>query len=375
MDLRKVVYTAIGLSAVAAVSLPGAAAAQAPTPAGRIEDFMTMTVCTDAADQPRAGVTPLDSDCTRSRKIRALEAPPYTLGDFAARGGACDNALGVVFRQNLPVSRNGVTRVASFQWNTPHIGCKPQPRNARLAMSVQGYDSQFGYIMGSADPIAQSSFDSPTLCRQEKGGIVRFTRGWVIAPAHLPPHGVPGIAVLDSALAPGNPARLLGTCPTRRHLALTSWIVDDVSFTGGMVAEAVVSDHFSHADTSALSPGDAMQMERTYWTRAFGLTRWEKWARADWSLGGVSAGSMAAALFSAGGCSAPHGWPARMSAGMEAGPLKADGAWSQVLRDPRSGGQQVWFLARCADYTNIRRETLFGQQQRAIPPESLAYWQ
>jgi hypothetical protein len=341
--------------AVALLAAPLAAAAQpsAPTP---IVDVMLMTVCTDSRDSVVLGLAPTDAACTGARKLRPGETPPYRLFDFSAAGGACAGAAGVVSRVNQPVALAGVTRVVSFDRHVPRSGCQPSGAGSPFGASVQGSDGQYGFIMGDDGPTGLISYDSTTQCRATPHSTTRFARGWVIGPATPPAPLVPGYTAINAVLTTGVPATALqAACPTGGALALTDWVLDAMTFTGGLKLSALVSDHYSNGNAAGTGPGTAQQMERTYWTKAFGLTRWEKWARSDWTGGTAPVATLASTLKAGGTCNAPHAMPAAPAPAMQVGALQSAGGWSQAIRDATTGAQYTWMMVDCDDYTNLDR--------------------
>jgi hypothetical protein len=338
--------------------------------AERIADFMVMQVCTDADGAIVPRLAPIDADCTARRQLRAGEAPPYRLADWPRQSAACTPLLA---RTNVPVERNGITRVVSLSERVAEARCDATDETAR-GLSVQWHDAAFGFIMASWSPVAVSNFESP-LCAGANGGARRFFRGWVISPAELPPAGTPGWAIFASHLAAGPPAGAADPCPQRYHEALTLWLVDAVQFRAARLT-AVISHHYAAGSASGDAPGGAMQVERTYWTREFGLTRWEKWAREQWTNPhtGEAATRTAARLFAGGRCNAPYSLPASITPHMAAEPLTGDGAWRQVVRDPASGARAAWVMTLCEDYTNIIRTPASAAVQAAAARIDAAYW-
>ncbi len=336
-----------------------------------LSDFMTMTVCGDLAGNAMPGVVPGDPACKAPRKIKSGEVPPYQLNDFAAIGSPCPDRLGVASRENLPVVIGAVTRIVSFDRHATRSGCILRGIPSVVGSSIQWYDKNYGYIIGDATPTGLISFDSSVACRTNSMDSNRFSRSWVIAPQTLPPTGRPGFTVFTGSLSAGSPASLFGHCPTGGQRALTAWVLDSMTYTGGPTLPTLVSNHYSSADTAGVSAGEGQQMERTYWTVAFGLTRWEKWARADWAGGRAAVSVMARTFFAKHTCDAPFAVPAGLAPGMQMGPMVLTGVYSQIARDPRIGVQHVWYLLDCHDFTNLVRTP---QPAPASLPASYAGW-
>jgi hypothetical protein len=324
-----------------------------------IYDFMVMNVCVDGHDRPLAGVAPTDPGCLRQRNIRVGEPIPYHLHNFPGRNRGCASRLGDVSKDNIPIRKDDETRIVSFYDHgidptcpdvapgSPHFG-RYDP--GREGASIQWVDHDFGFIMGSWSPVAPSSWLTPS-CRDGSSSSTRFFRGWVIGPRTVPPMNQPGFGVFGSAIV-----HLTGPigslpCPRRFHRYFTDWMSGMMRFSGGMTLETLVSEHYPRAAADGTSPGLSQQVERTYWTDAFGLTRWEKWARAGWihPRSHRSAADLAAALFRAKRCDAPMGLPS----------FKTAAPHGQERYQATVGGgarAQVWYMTECHDFTNIVRD-------------------
>ena len=376
-----------GAAAVALLALaapPGAGAAPWDRP-DDIRAFMVMEVCVDAADQLRPGLAPGDAACTRRRKIREGEPVPYHLHNFPRADAPCRFRQGSVSKDNIPVTRNGVTRIVSYYDQgvdhdcpdaTPADPAFGQFDAGREGGSVQWADDSFGFIMGSWSPVSVSYLRSP-LCADHPASSQALFRGWVIAPARVTEiTAAIGAAVFASKLELGSPAGTFGTCPERYNRGFSTWTRGKVDFHSGLRLEAIVASHYARADRQGGSPGESLQMERTYWTRAFGLTRWEKWGRADWvhPRNHQPAGELARALHAGGACG--RGYPMRGSLGesWQVAPADTGDRYGETLADPTAGVVHLWLMTLCQDYTNIVHDAdpkppVWGAKMDA------AYWQ
>jgi hypothetical protein len=348
-----------------------AAMSSRPASAEHISDWMIMDVCTDAKDAIQPGIAPTDPACTKKRKIRPGETPPYRLRGWPAN----DGCHGVNSKWNMPVAKAGSVRIVSVTEETGE-GCLDgagSDDDSFKGASVQWFDAGYAFIMGSWSAVGLSSFESP-LCQQAPASSHRFFRGWVIAPAIIPQPGVPSWGVFPSKLLAGKTAAPVGPCPKQYQRALTLWIMDDAEFRG-MKLRAIVSHHFANTDPEGDGPGPAQQVERTYWTREFGLTRWEKWARDDWThpRSHQRALPLAKTLFARGRCSTPFSLPAKVSPGLRTEPGKADDTYSQVFIDPRSGERHTWYMTLCDDWTNLLRSPPAAGGNRSASVDAL-YW-
>lgn len=349
-------------------------------PAGSaILDFMTMDVCVDGSGAIMPGMIPGDARCTRRRDIRAGEAPPYTLHNFGYPGSRCGEA-GTIDKTNMPVTRGGVTRIVSSTIRRPE--CTTRSPREELAdnptsqdgASIQWADDRYGFIMGSYSPVSLSAFQS-SLCRANPSSSRRFFRSWVIAPSQVPSKGESGVGVFDGAMAKGAANVKMGSCPTRFRQALTSWTAQPFTFKSDRTMLAIISSHFAQTAPDGLSPGNAMQMERTYWTREFGISRWEKWTREDFARkDGKSVADLGNQLASRGRCSAPRLPSITYSPALRESDVQADGAYVRELSNPRTGDRHRWVMTLCEDYTNARTS---GTANRQVPTSALAsdlYW-
>ncbi|QGP77589.1 hypothetical protein [Sphingobium sp. CAP-1] len=342
-------------------------------------DFMTMDVCVDAHDQIQRNLIPGDSRCNRRRDIGADETPPYNLHNYGYPGTPC-GSLGTIDKTNMPVIRNGVTRIVSTTVRRP--GCSARTKSADLAgdataqdgASIQWADDGYGFIMGSYSPVSLSAFQS-SLCRDNPRSSRRFFRSWVIAPSPLPVVGSGGVGMFDGAMAKGASRTMMDNCPTRFRRALTAWTVQPFLFKSDRRLIAVISSHFAQGTPDGLSPGQSMQMERTYWTSEFGISRWEKWTREDYARkDGKDVATTARLLVQRGRCSAPNITSVTYSTGLRESGAPDSDSYVRILTNPKTGERHRWLMTLCEDYSNARIDT---PDNRRVPPSALAsdlYW-
>lgn len=351
---------AFALTAVATV--PAHARTSASSSGDTIYDYMVMDVCVDASNRVIRGLTPADAQCTRHRDIEPGEPVAYELHNFRPHARGCALLLGTIAKVNLPVDKAGVTRiVSSYNHNlgaecADGVATRASNGGGDLAggASVQWYDRGFGYIMGSWSPVALSSFVGP-LCSASPSTSIRFARGWVIGPAAPPAQArVYGYVSLASALETGPPS-LATPCPPLNHAGFTTWVRDTFTFTSGLALDAIMSEHFSQTSDIGDAPGEAEQVERTYWTRAFGLSRWEKWARDDWvnPRNHRTALQQALAEYRSGNCKTPYSIAATLSRHLDYAPADAPNVFARSIQQPGQAGSHIWYMTLCEDYTNI----------------------
>ncbi|MDQ0512534.1 hypothetical protein [Ancylobacter amanitiformis] len=372
-----------GAALIACLALPLAAPVRAAEPVP-IADFMIMDVCVDAGDRILPRLVPGDEACTRRRDIRPGETPPYELRNFLNPGHGCTEDGGTVAKLNRPVARDGTIRIVSSTLNVAVSGCAGTRGRPGAAgdggASIQWYDEGYGFIMGSYSPVALSIYQTP-LCRDGSTSSRRFFRGWVIGPSAVPAVGTTGFGVFEGRLATGAASQLSATCPTRYRRALTSWLVAPMRYRSGRELVSIVSSHFAQVSRDGLSPGETMQMEQTYWTREFGLSRWEKWAREGWvhPRSGRPAPDLARELYQRGRCGAPVAGSFDISPRTRFTPAPGhddarDGAYVRAILDPQTGARTLWYMTLCEDYTNIHPLAAGKAPPDVSPIADRAYW-
>jgi hypothetical protein len=177
----------------------------------------------------------------------------------------------------------------------------------------------------------------------------------VIAPAILPERtGVYGYIALPSALEARTPS-LGDDCPSLNHAGLTTWVRDSFSYSSGLELDSIISEHYSRAAPLGDAPGEAQQVERTYWTDEYGLSRWEKWARDDWvnPHNHLTALQQAQALFRSGDCKAPYSINAKVSANLMYRPEVLTDTFGRLIQQSGEPNAHTWYLTLCEDYTKI----------------------
>jgi hypothetical protein len=375
---------AIAVAAHAAMVCGSGASAQPQIEPNHIYDFLVMDVCVDDRDRIMPALSPADQGCTRRRDIKAGEPIPYHMHNFPRSNGPCKFRLGTISKDHFPVTKNSVTRVVSYYDKGVDRGCSGvQPNEPSFGKddpneggSVQWYDDKYGFTMGSWSPVASSVFQTPS-CSSYPDSSRQFFRGWIIAPAQVPSKNeAPGYGVFESKLFKGTAAAAFARCPASYNRYLATWVRGDFTYRSGLRLDSIVSSHYSRANAAGTSPGASMQMERTYWTREFGLARWEKWAREDWihPRSGKRVPDLAGAVRLSNSCSKPYDMPEKVSAGLEFGPVSAEGGYSQIVRDTTTSQQYRWHVTICEDYTNIVKDSGGGLVAKWGDHIDNSYW-
>ncbi len=363
-------------------------------------DFMVMDVCVDNQGKVLKNVAPGEVACLHRRNIEPGEKIPYHMHAFTG-SSACKLSQGKVSKDNIPVTGvNGVTRIVSLYDKGVNHACSgvaaTEPsfgvyEDARKDLtdkqkndsdhsegdSIQWLNSQYGFIMGSWSPVALSSWVTP-FCKNYPRTSQRSFEGWVIGPVQIPTtNGKYGYANFKSLAVNSDTSlgleRELSRCPNDFGSAsFTTWVKDNFTLTSKYKTSTLISDHYSQGSDSGMNPGESLQIERTYWTREFGLTRWEKWARDDWkhptrggSLDGKSAQEIAEMMYSSHSCSTPYGpsdnvgyvTPELASSKV----MDSGKSFSFALRETvQNGARHVWYLTQCSDYSQIVKDPAGG---------------
>jgi hypothetical protein len=243
-----------------------------------VRDFMIQNVCLDKSGAVLEGVSPVDGDrrCVAQRDLRPGENLPYHKHDFPAAGE----------RAGVP---RGYQRHDSFPVETAHFGIVVEH-----TFDFGGGDGrQFGIFdtgRGDGGDIALLSPQAVSLAATEDGGAgfqlfvggacsdrvdaAALARSWIIALAD-PNQPLRGETVARLAdLQRGRQS----DCRARLSAAFTRWRVQPITYRTAdgqgspLTLTTLVSEHYGGEHPEA-----ADHVERFYFTRELGSTRWERW--------------------------------------------------------------------------------------------------
>jgi len=269
-----------------------------------LRDFMIQNMCLDSAGAVAIGVSPIDDDprCAGQRDLTPGEVLPYHKHDHPGPTDATA-PTGYQRHDSFPVETAGLGTVVEHTFD---FGAGEGRRFGVFDASDGGDIALFGpgrvSIGATQDP--SSGF---LLWIGECQGLVTaeaLTHSWLVAefdPAHPGAPQGETVARLNRAHSDRE------ACPARFVAAYTDWAVRPVRYRtapgqgAAVTLTTLVSEHYS---------GDrrdkADQVERFYFTRELGGTRWEAWANrngnAQYSPAVVAE---AAARFSASGRCSP----------------------------------------------------------------------
>lgn len=337
-----------------------------------------MNVCLDKHGDVIAGMTPFDPQCTTQRDITETDLVPYHLSKHLAEPASCKSRR--LIRNNVLLKRSGVERAIGAVLIERET-CSREKPPIPAYYSVRWVDDRFAFIMGAwsrgADGGKVGGAVTP-VCQEDPWSSSRHFRNWVIAADDVKGDEV-GYGVFTKRSSFDSLPPLGAACPTdyrSRYLAL--WTKGTFEFSSGARLEAILSHPYSQADKAGETPGHGAQMERTYWTRELGQSRWENWKRDDYvhRKSNMTAMELAEDSSDAHACSRPMEISGRVTPGMDIGPLEErDGIYSQVVRDLNSGERHRWIMTNCQDMTALvpPRDT-GGDPYPSFEPVTSQFW-
>ncbi|WP_053572642.1 hypothetical protein [Caballeronia cordobensis] len=256
--------------AASACAVTGHAADADRTFAAAASDYLVQDVCLDAAGKVLKDVSPISGGerCARHRDLQTGEPLSYLRADWPNDASRATQPSGLQRSNSFPVRFGDRTMIASdFDFGTPprkfgqfgpgdggQLVALTQER-ASVVLTEDGKGLKYFYGPSCApSPELRSLDDSWLLFDQSV-----FEKGSGSAVAHLRQS-------LDGA-----------SCPAHLDAAYTRWAIKAIPFRRDLdhnLTEAlrtIVTDHFSGPKD------DAGSVERMYFTRELGWTRWERW--------------------------------------------------------------------------------------------------
>ncbi len=286
---------------------PAPGAAQFASPA-ILRDFMIQNVCLDAKGAVVEGVSPIDGDrrCIAQRDLRPGERLPYHKDDHPALGAQTTAPLGYQRHDSFPVETAAFGTVVEHSYD---FGV--------------GEGRRFGVFdagKGDGGDITLLSSDAASIAATEDGGggfqlfvgpncagrvdAAALTDSWLIARVA----SIPSAPLQGQAMAHLDDLRVgrQQSCPARLNTAFTRWYVRPMGYRAvegqgaPITLTTLVSEHYGGE-----RPDRADHVERFYFTRELGSTRWERWQNVsgDRRLSAAQVAKMAADLAASSRCS------------------------------------------------------------------------
>jgi hypothetical protein len=273
-----------------------------------IRDFMIQNVCLDASGAVLAAVAPIDGDprCIAQRDLGPGERLPYHKHDHPSPDQRAGAPAGYQRHDSFPVETAGFGAAVEHSFD---FGAGEGRRFGVFDTGSDGGDIAIlspGIVSFGATEDGGAGFQLFVGECQGPVEAAALTRSWIIL-----------------AFDPGRPAPLEGetiarlndltvghqdTCPIRFNPAFTSWRVVPFRYRAApgqgtpITLTTLISEHYGGANRAT-----ADHVERFYFTRELGGTRWERWQNAGGNaqFGTAKIAEAAAAFAATGRCSTP----------------------------------------------------------------------
>lgn len=271
---------ALFLAAGALAAVPGPAAATGDrlvSTADTVRDLMIQNVCLDASGTVQPGRSPAEGgpECAAQRDLRPGELLPYHKHDHPSPDQRAGAPLGYQRHDSYPVETAGIGTVVEHSFD---FGAGEGRRFGAFDGGSDGGDVAIlspGVVSMGATEDGGSGFVLWTGECRDSVTAAALTRSWIVlefAPARPGPLEGQTVAWLN-----GVPAGRI-SCPVRYNGAFTSWRVAPFGYRAApgqgepIMLQTLISDHYGGANRAT-----ADHVERFYFTRELGGTRWERW--------------------------------------------------------------------------------------------------
>jgi hypothetical protein len=247
--------------------------------AATLRDFMIQDVCLDAGGAVLPATSPVDSGgCTRRRDLRPGERLPYHKHDQPSPGENGAAPLGYQRHDSFPVETALDDAVVEHSFDFGTAG-------RRFGTFDAGSDGGDITILSPGEASFGATEDGGAgfqlFAGACEGALIAsaLAHSWVIAlfdPDRPAPLRGEAVAHLDDMTRGRQDA-----CPTQLNAAFTRWRVMPFRYRAlpgqgrPVTLTTLVSEHYGGE-----SPADADHVERFYFTRELGGTRWERWQNA-----------------------------------------------------------------------------------------------
>jgi hypothetical protein len=306
-------------------------------------DFLVQDVCLDASGHAVVGISPLDKECRRHRDLLPNEVLTYHKADWPGHTDSTRQAAGYQRSDSYPFESRllGRTVVQTFDFG--------------------GGERKFGaFDHGDGGQVVAFSSESASIVLTEDGG-----RGLQLMAGPTCTAGrVSGPRILDSWLLASKASGTLesGTalaklrivtdesCPRAFDYAYTEWHLTDLRYRASLAGDltaplrTLVSSHFG-----GKSIATAGHLERFYFTRELGWTRWERWQNPNHGENADKFVEKSQRLSASGRCSLLEPAPG------DAWLMTDCREWTNISKpDSPAGDQPTFWLERLRDYPLTR---------------------
>ena len=224
-------------------------------------DYLIQNVCVDSHNQIIPGDPAI---CGNHRDIRIGERVPYLITDRdSASGNICyqalfsypvvgtDGALKVMVAKNMQTNFNSGFR---FDFNPRRDGYDLIDAGGTFASGVRTSDG------GCFDQLISHNYGQPL-------------NGWIFFPRDLS-SGSMNHNILIQRISPDLPPNCAPVSQDTSNSTRDIWNAPTpIGFESGKILNSVVTYHFAHYNLSQSNNA----LERYYFTREYGFTRWEAW--------------------------------------------------------------------------------------------------
>ncbi len=219
------------------------------------QDFLVQDVCVDARDEPTADDPVACPASTRRRNLAPGEILRYAREDQTHTQRSL----------SFPSWNSGTKSfwyVATFDFGSSGVLTFEQFDDGTDGYDLIEADGPLVSIPQTRDPGGDHWFVT-TDCRKEDG--------WLLFPSDIALGAANGRALAEIA---GSEEPL--QCPAGYTVAMNAYFYPNGPFryTGGQVLESIITSHFDVDDLPKVQ-----HMERMYFTKEYGKTRWESWDR------------------------------------------------------------------------------------------------
>jgi hypothetical protein len=302
---RIVPFAILGAWLLFGGSAAGADGSVAADPA-TLRDFMIQNVCLDTFGAVVLGVSPIDADprCAGQRDLRPAERLPYHKHDHPGLADRTAAADGYQRHDSFPVETVGLGELVEHSFD---FGAGEGRRFGAFDEPSDGGDIAVlspGRVSIGATEDGGGGF---VLWVGECDGPLQpdaLTHSWLIAEYDVShPGSLQGETIARlGRVRPGEHA-----CPTRFVGAYTDWKVRPVKYRAApsqgepVMLTTLISEHYNNSRRER-----ADQVERFYFTRELGGTRWESWVNRNGNAehSGAAIAEAAARFAASGRCSA-----------------------------------------------------------------------
>lgn len=261
-------FARTALAGLSLVALSGSAAPGNSRISDELYDYLVQDVCVDET----GAVTAADPlTCEKRRNIALGEKSPYLLTDT-------DYARNLTFQamNSFPVrGTDGTVRILY-----PKLNQGPFDKNFRMTRYVEaqdGYDladishSQFVSFIRTSDG---GCFDQIWSRTGKRDTAMQRAGGWALFPFATPPSQW---AASQSAIVKTHKVQMTRKrpgCKNGSSRGITFWTHPaPAMFNTGKTVTAITSSHFANANLGRVDNA----LERFFFSREYGFTRWEAW--------------------------------------------------------------------------------------------------